>query len=236
MDWSSPPSSIFTAHLPQRPLNQVQAHQTRQGLRPDFAFHLPSTSGQPARTIADIKTISLGNKQLYRPGCEGETAVKRRACKIQGEYRATAEKLDRELGFQPGMGPTVRKLSEFPPVLDLVFGAYGETSEGVKSLLDHLVKARLQKQNLRRGTTAAAKESSIVTGYLRRRLSTAVIRANVSCLLDRLTQISEGEGQPGKKREWDRQEEERGRLDRESQWLSRITGEIIHKTEELFKK
>ena len=97
------------------------------------------------------------------------------------------------------MGPTARKLSEFPPVLDLVFGAYGETSEGVKSLLDHLVKARLQKQNLRRGTTAAAKESSIVTGYLRRRLSTAVIRANVSCLLDRLTQISEGEGQPGKK-------------------------------------
>ena len=102
--------------------------------------------------------------------------------------------------------------------------------------MDHLVKARLQKQNLRRGTTAAAKESSIVTGYLRRRLSTAVIRANVSCLLDRLTQISEGEGQPGKKREWDRQEEERGRLDRESQWLARITGEIIHKTGELFKK
>ena len=175
LEFTCEPSSIFTAHLPQRPLNQVQAYQTRQGLRPDFAFHLPSTSGQPAHTIADIKTISLGNKQLYRPGGEGETAVKRRACKIQGEYRATAEKLDRELGFQPGMGPTARKLSEFPPVLDLVFGAYGETSEGVKSLLDHLVKARLQKQNLRRGTTAAAKESSIVTGYLRRRLSTAVI-------------------------------------------------------------
>ena len=76
------PSTIFTAHLPQRPLNQVQAHQTRQGLRPDFSFYLPTTSGQPARSIADIKTISLGNNQLYKPGGEGETAVKRRAGKM----------------------------------------------------------------------------------------------------------------------------------------------------------
>ena len=36
------PYSLFSAHLPQRPLRRLQAHQARQALRPDFLFHLPS--------------------------------------------------------------------------------------------------------------------------------------------------------------------------------------------------
>ena len=35
------PYSLFSAHLQQRPLNRMQAHQARQALRPDFLFHLP---------------------------------------------------------------------------------------------------------------------------------------------------------------------------------------------------
>ena len=47
-------------------------------------------------------------------------------------------KVDREMGFADGTGPTLRKLESYPPVLDLVFGAFGETSDGVKTLLDNL--------------------------------------------------------------------------------------------------
>ena len=50
-----------------------------------------------------------------------------------------------------------------------------------------------------------------------------MIKANVSCLLERLIQIGEGVGQVGKWRQWARLEEERGIWDRESQWLARIT-------------
>ena len=99
-----------------------------------------------------------------------------------------------------------------------------------------MAQSRLRSQGLRRGTPEAAKELSQVTGYLRRRLSSAVMRANVSCLLERLIQIGEGVGQAGKRRQWARLEEERGRWDRESQWLARVTGQRTVKTGEFFKQ
>ena len=88
-----------------------------------------------------------------------------------------------------------------------MFGAYGETSEGVKTLLDTLVKSRLRKLGLTKGTPEAGKESAWVTGYLRRRLSSSVIKSNISCLLERLVQVDEGGGQGGKRRQWAHMEE-----------------------------
>ena len=114
--------------------------------------------------------------------------------------------------------------SPIPPVLDLVFGAYGETSDGVKKLLDQMVESRVTSLGLRKGTPEAGKEMSLVTGYLRRRLSSAVMRANVQCLLERLLLVGEGQGQADKRREWARREEEHARLEREAHWLERITG------------
>ena len=73
------PQSIFTAHIPQRPLNRVQAHQVRQGLRPDIVFKVAAPFGLNKRLIANIKTISLGNKSLYKS--EGR-AVDIRASRI----------------------------------------------------------------------------------------------------------------------------------------------------------
>ena len=132
--------------------------------------------------------------------------------------------MDLDLGYPGGQGPTTRKLNQFSPVLDLCFGAYGETSEGVKSLLDKLVEARIKKLGLTKGTVEVGKKTALTKGYLRRRLSSATIKANVSCLLERLVQVEEGGGQGGKRRLWARQEEERARVDSESQWLAKITG------------
>ena len=52
-------------------------------------------------------------------------------------------------------------------VLDLVFGAYGETSDGVKKLLDQLVESRVTSLGLRMGSLEASKEMRQVTDYLR---------------------------------------------------------------------
>ena len=65
---------------------------------------------------------------------------------------------------------------------------------------------------------------ALVTSYLRRRLSSAVMRANVKCLM---LLVGEGQGQAGKRRQWARREEERARLDREAQWLERVTGKNL---------
>ena len=108
--------------------------------------------------------------------------------------------------------------------MDLVFGAYGETSDGVKKLLDRLAESRVSSLGLRTGSLEAGKELSLVTSYLRRRLSSSIMRANVKCLLERLVMVGEGQGQAGKRRLWARREEEQARLEREAQWLERLTG------------
>ena len=59
--------------------------------------------------IADVKTVSFGNKTFYKPGMQGNTAVQVRAVRIGGEYQRTAIKVvikvDQELGFANEGGP-----------------------------------------------------------------------------------------------------------------------------------
>ena len=110
-----------------------------------------------------------------------------------------AKVLDEELGFINGDGPTLQKLQRYPPVIDLCFCAYGECSDGVKSLLEQMAQARLKSQSFRSGSLEAAKELSQVTGYLRRRLSTATVKANVKCPLERLVVVEEGREQADKR-------------------------------------
>ena len=173
-------------------------------------------------TIAHNST--LGNKSFYKPGYGGNKGVHLRAAQLPGEYRRAALAMDRELGFEDGAGPTVRKLQRYPPVLDLCCGAYAEVSDGVKRLLDGMAESRVRSLGLRNGSLEANKEMGLVTGYLRRRLSTAIMKANIKCLLERLVLVGEGQGQAGKRRQWQRREEERARWDREAQWLVRVTG------------
>ena len=87
-----------------------------------------------------------------------------------------------------------------------------------------MAELRIRSLGLRNGSLEANKEMGLVTGYLRRRLSTAIMKANVKCLLERLVLVGEGQGQAGRRRQWQRMEEERARWDREAQWLVRVTG------------
>ena len=91
-------------------------------------------------------------------------------------------------------------------------------------MLDSFGESRLRSLGLAKGTPEALKELGQVTGYLRRRLSSAVIHANVRCLLERMLMVGEGVGQAGRRRQWARQEEEKARWEREGQWLARVTG------------
>ena len=93
-----------------------------------------------------------------------------------------------------------------------------------------LVDARVRKLGLTKGTAKMGKEIALTKGYLRRRLSSATIKANVSCLLEKLMQVEEGVGQGGKRRLWARQEEKRAWVDWKSKWLLRITGDRLIKT------
>ena len=65
---------------------------------------------------------------------------------------------------------------------------------------------------------------------LKRRISSATIRAIYSPLLDKLAQVGAGSERVDTRREWVRAEEERMKRDREAQWLARVRGVgLVHK-------
>ena len=121
-------------------------------------------------------------------------------------------------------------LVEFRNVLPLCFGGYGEGSEEVHNLISSLADARLKKVGLQRGRAGSDQELAIINSQLRRRISSATIRANYTLLLERMAQVGAGAGRAETRREWVRAEEERMKRDREAQWLARVRGVgLVHK-------
>ena len=72
----------------------------------------------------------------------------------------------------------------------LVFGAFGEASEGLHELVHHLANSRLTAQGLQQGRMNGKGE----LGQVRRMLSIAAVRAQAECLLSRLRHVWGGAG------------------------------------------
>ena len=62
---------------------------------------------------------------------------------------------------------------------------------------------------------------------IRRRFSTAAVRANCTLLLQRAGQIGEGCGLATKRRSWQRREERRMFMEREADWLIATSGQEL---------
>ena len=172
--------------------------------------------------IAKVKTIGKGVKSWYKLGAEGTRAVDLRAEGLQKEYEGKAVDMDRALGVV-GEGPCLRRLREFPPVLDLCFGAYGEGSPGTHILVSLLAATRVRTLELQ-GKKLPVNQQGLETGIIRRRLSTAVVRANSLCLLGKMGQVGEGSAIAGKRRAAARWGERERELEAEADWLCHTSG------------
>ena len=77
----------------------------------------------------------------------------------------------------------------------MVFGAFGEASEGVHSLVEELAEARLEKAGVgvgRGGREASAVGAKgVLVGQVRRAVLTVAVKAQAQCLLARLAQVGE---------------------------------------------
>ena len=120
------------------------------------------------------------------------------------------------------VGPIKRKLSEYGDLLGLVVGAWGEGSEDLHTLVQVLAQSKVDSVGKARGRPASDSELSIAVGQVRRRLSVACVRANMNCLITRMSLL----GMPAKQAQGRRQaqdwEEERMRREMQAQWLGRI--------------
>ena len=149
----------------------------------------------------------------------------RRAADIPADYRRKAAKMDAALGVEVGEGPCLRRLSELP-LMTLCWGAYGEGSAGVHDLVALLASCRVRTLALR-GEPPSPRQMGLEVSNIRRRLSTAAIRAANTVLVARMSQVGEGSGLASKRREWQRRKEKAMEHSREADWLVHTTGREI---------
>ena len=87
------------------------------------------------------------------------------------------------------MGPVERRLRSFNRVLPLVFGAFGETSDGVETLLHGLADAGAQRHWRRMKARRPEEAQGAIAWLLRRRWGITAIRENARLTLDRLQYV-----------------------------------------------
>ena len=168
--------------------------------------------------IAEIKFIGKGVKEHYLPGSRAQRGVDARAKAIPGEYRGKAKEMDVAMGVAEGEeGPCQRRLRELP-LLSLCWGAYGEGSPGVHTMVSLLAACRVRTLALR-GSAPSPHQMGMEVATVRRRLSLTAIRANSTVLLGRLGQVGEGSSLASKRRAWQKREERQVVRQREADWV-----------------
>ena len=161
--------------------------------------------------LAELKVLSCCPTR-YIPGNQAR-AVDRRARALPNEYLAKAKGVDRVYvgTAEDDVGPVQRKLQEFGELKGLVFGAFGEASEDIHSLVQAIAEARLKAVGLRRGREGSGGELGVIVGQVRRMLSVAAVKVQAECLLRRLNSVGTGTAAARKRRQWAVWEEERWR-------------------------
>ena len=99
----------------------------------------------------------------------------------------------------------------------MVVGAFGEGSEDPHRLVQIIAESKVNNMGLARGREGTEAEMGKLVGQVRRMLSTVSVRAQSQCLLTRMSNVGEGVGQAGKRRQWAAAQEERMRKEMEAQ-------------------
>ena len=154
--------------------------------------------------------------------------VERRVSSIGEEYVKNARASDIKY-FGGENGPVSRRLAQIGPILGIAAGRFGELSDSGHKLVHTLAEARVSKLNLAwdRGEDIEKSSLAYETGYIRRRLSQAIVVSFGKRMLARMSQVGANATIASKRRQWWGREEERARLDKEGAWLERVQGMSI---------
>ena len=210
--------NLFSGLIPQRGLSRMEAGRKRQGLVPDFRVREPGAEGgdQEQSVLAELKVICSCPTRYARNPRATEKAVDRRASTLPKEYLTHAQNIDQLYGEVPKgvVGPVQAKLQSFPTLRRWVFGAWGEASDDVHSMVDYLAEARMKYQRFLEGRWRSDKISeeaqiAMNKGQIRKKLSLEVVRSQARNLLDRLSGLGAGAAAAAKRRDWAEQEERR---------------------------
>lgn len=107
------------------------------------------------------------------------------------EYESAARRLDQKhhATSQHNVGPVLSALRAFPPVRGMVFGAYGEASKDIHTILHVAAEARARRDWKTMGSRNLAEALSVVVSTLRRRWGLAAVREYARLRLNRLCYV-----------------------------------------------
>lgn len=103
------------------------------------------------------------------------------------------------------IGPVERRLQQYGEVHGWCFGAWGEASTAVHSLVQRVAESRVdmadtQPAYQRQGRSRLAEKAGLVA-YVRRSLSVTVVREQARFLLGRLRLLGDGTAEAARRRE-----------------------------------
>ena len=217
----------FAPCIPQQGLSRLDKGRQRQSIIPDFKFKLPEPMGRVS-TLAELKTITFCQSYHY-PGAN-KRGVEVRGDALPAEYLRKARDTDRDYcGTAPGsQGPVETKLRNFPPLMKLVVGPFGECSGDLHELLNTLAESKMLHLSRSRGELESEWKTASHLTYLKRQISVCAVRGMAESLLVRLQQAGVGPGggaaQAAKRRGQAMAREERGRRERAAHWLQHTRG------------
>ena len=191
--------NLFSGVIPQEGLNRMERGRKVQSIVPDLRISLPE-EGNLVPSLHEIKVISSSKTRykLQRRGQEAIRAVDARAGELQTEYLRKSRHTDRTYcGVTEGViGPVEVKLVFMGIVRGAVFGAFGECSEPVHELLQHMAVSRARVAVPQRGRSGKlrteASEVALNIAFLRRTFSVAAVKAQAFSLLGRLETLGSG--------------------------------------------
>ena len=202
---------------------ELQHSRQRVGLTPDFLFRLPTPDGVTDR-LGELKAISAGISR-YPPG-KTEKQADRRGRELPASYRRALERLDREhRGTAPGeTGALVARLQGYGELLCLVFGAWGDCSEDLHSLVQICAESKVEHLCRSTGRPEMEGQLSVITSQYRRLLSTTMVRAQAQCLISRVGVISPQAREAARRRDVAGRMERELREDRRAHWMASLRG------------
>ena len=186
---------LFAAGIPQRAREELAKTPARKrhGLVPDFMMTLKQPPGPPQDHLLELKTMNLARSHYRFRDDYGEKGtkipIKRRAAGIPREYVQKAQRADQSYcGTAPGsVGPIEQVLrSRFDQVMPLVFGAFGETNDGVEELMSQLAERGAVIHWRRMKAREPDEAVGALAWMLRRRWGITAVRESARLTLERL--------------------------------------------------
>ena len=188
----------------------------------------------PGGLTAELKFIDAGASWFPR-GVAGR-GTDRRANGLPNLYKKKLAPLDARFhGTQDGQsGPLVRRLESFGRVKGLVVGPWGDCSKDMHSLIKVLGETKVAARARARGRQSSDNELGVVIAQIRKYLSTAFVRAQGLCLINRLCFLGEGAKAAAGRRDLARRLEVSRKRDMMAHYQAHIRGQGLSKAGQIF--